>query len=643
MKRSRFLLLFLCLSMLNALQCKLHAQQVTFLTEINRLYNIAELPAYIDKSVVKQFSSYDRKGKNNDGFEGTYSFIRKNQDSSLVVFETKGKGVIERLWTPTPTDDTLDFYLDGNARPDFSIRFNDLFNGKIYPFISPLVGQHVVGGYYSYLPITYNKGCKIVFRGRKMLFYQFQYREYPDNYAVKTFNPKYITAEEDKKLNELVRLWKYENRNAQSFYGNNLESIPSVFNLNPGQSKTIADIKHGGRIVGMEFDPADAFEGLYKQIDMKITWDNDSKPAVYVPVADMFGYAFGKKSMKSLLLGVNYQNKAYCYLPMPFDRAAKVELVYRNGAPNAKPVSIQSRIYYTRQARNKEKEGKFYAYWKREEPAIGKPYTFLEGTGKGHYVGTVLHSQATDYTTFTEFFEGDDVTVIDGKMTIHGTGSEDYFNGGWYAQPGGWVERLGAELHGCLDYSLPLSRTGGYRFFVSDKMPFNKSIVHTIEHGPEDNNRAVDYISVAFYYADREIQNSMNISNTLTKVHRPKMFTFYTGLMDHLSYSGDMSLSNGKAGFKGTKATMSINAEEIPEGRYSIYVNNTGSLQGKIQVGIKQDNGEVRWTAIGNSKESDSIFIGNGAVGDTRTPITLFFKSDNGRIMFERVMLKPIL
>ena len=36
------------------------------------------------------------------------------------------------------------------------------------------------------------------------------------------------------------------------------------------------------------------------------------------------------------------------------------------------------------------------------------------------------------------FFEGDDLTTVDGELVIHGTGSEDSFNGGWYDVPGRW-------------------------------------------------------------------------------------------------------------------------------------------------------------------------------------------------------------
>src|SRR5690606_20993050 len=98
--------------------------------------------------------------------------------------------------------------------------------------------------------------------------------------------------------------------------------------LKPGQTIKIAQFDKGGRILGIRLANAKAFEGLNKQIDMRISWDNENKPAVFMPVADFFGYAFGETSMQSLLLG-SKNNINYSYFPMPFDNNAVIELIYR--------------------------------------------------------------------------------------------------------------------------------------------------------------------------------------------------------------------------------------------------------------------------------------------------------------------------
>jgi len=127
--------------------------------ELELLKRVDKLPEYRTDSYVEQFSSYDRKWGNDDGFAGTYSFLRK-EDNKLVIAEMEGPGVINRIWTPTPTDNMLYFYFDGQKEPGLKIKFSDLFSGKVYPFTKPICGNEI-GGFYCYLPITYKKSCKI--------------------------------------------------------------------------------------------------------------------------------------------------------------------------------------------------------------------------------------------------------------------------------------------------------------------------------------------------------------------------------------------------------------------------------------------------------------------------------------------------
>jgi hypothetical protein len=613
------------------------SQQISSTSEIKRLMEIHQLPQYISNTEVNQFSSYDRTGGNNDGFEGTYSYLYKTPDSSLVLFDAKGKGIIERIWTPTPTDDTLDFYFDQSIKPSFSIKYRDLFSGKVYPFISPVAGQKV-GGFYSYMPIPFKNGCKIVFRGKRILFHQFQYRKLDDSFSVKTFNPQFNT-EEIKQLQQLAATWNKTSPQVKDHYKQSVQFKTTNADLLPGKSIVLAELKNGGRIVGIELFSANQFEGIENAVDIKISYDNESTPAIYAPVADFFGFAFGKISMKSLL-GVDSSSRAYSLIPMPFDKNAKIELIYRNGE-SIKPVKINAKISYQLTKRNTDKEGKLYVNWKRNIPAIGEPYVFLEGKGKGHYVGTILQSQGRSYTEFTEFFEGDDSTVIDGKNSIHGTGSEDYFNGGWYAQPGGWVEPLGTHLHGCLDYSLPYSRTGGYRFYTLDKLPFNNSIYHSIEHGPEKNNRSVEYTSLAFYYAEKPVEQTSVPTNETSRVFIPDSLTFYARLMDHLSYEGSMKLKDGNAVLEpGESGTTNVNVAELKPGSYRLMLdmvadNSTNSELTVFANGVEKPllNKFPSQKIMGNF-----YYTGDIIIDDPSKPIGLTFKSNNYRIALHRVM-----
>jgi len=105
-------------------------------------------------------SSYDRSGDNDDGFSGAYSFIRK-EEGGLVIADLQGPGVITRIHLPSPTDEMIEFYFDGESSPRIRRMIPELFNGTHAPFLSPLVGAGV-GGRYSYVPLPFERSCKIL-------------------------------------------------------------------------------------------------------------------------------------------------------------------------------------------------------------------------------------------------------------------------------------------------------------------------------------------------------------------------------------------------------------------------------------------------------------------------------------------------
>ena len=625
------------LTLLSSLIINVFAQheQVNTATELNKLQLIGDLPRYWEGTAVTQISSFDTTGNNDDGFSGKYSFIRRNPDSSLVIFEASGNGVINRIWTPTPTDDTLDFYFGGTAKPSFSIRFSDLFSGKVYPFVAPLAGNEL-GGYFCYLPIPFSRGCRIVSRGKKMQFYQIQSRSYPEKYQIEDFNLDPDQAARVA-LNEISASW-LTTREVED-----IKPLHTGMLLKPGETITLANLDKGGRIAGLKLQPADAFTGINKQIDLKITWDDEEQPAVYMPVADFFGYAFGKESMQSRLLGTS-NNTAYCYFPMPFERKAKIELVYRpsDGSIKTEPIAVKADIFVSLKKYDRAKEGKFYAFWNPERNApLGKPHVFLEGKGKGHYVGTVLQAQGRR-PGMTTFFEGDDVTMIDGEMRMHGTGSEDYFNGGWYALLDRWDRKMSLPLHGSLDYSLPYARTGGFRLFISDKMPFEKEIRHTIEHGPEQNNTPADYTSVALYYAEKPItQLQVKPQNSLTTVFVPDTFMVYPQLMRY-SIAGAVKI-DGNLIQSATGGLVQIDLSDLPQGYYQLFADMEKSADG-AEIVVWQRQKQVSKPVSFYAEKNEALpnqYICDINLDDFKNAVTFHFKPDQARcnIQIQRLQL----
>lgn len=469
---------------------------ITLQSELTRIASPGSLPSFVTGTEA-QISTYDTTGGNSDGFNGTYSFIRRRQDSSLVMLDLDGPGEINRIATPTPTTDTLDFYFDGETKPRLSIKYTDLFNGNIAPFLPPLCDTGA-GGNFCYIPILFQRHLTIVSRGKNLQFHQLQYRLFPKSTTVATYSAAAVTQAVPV-LKDLARHWKMSPGQRMAW----MNPEPGLMDktnllLRSGDKGTLARIKRGGRIMGIQLNADKLLMQNASKVWLSVTYDDNTLPAIEAPVADLFGYVDGKPSMTGLLLGAD-TTMAYCYLPMPFERSAKVELIYKGTGPS---LHCRSTIFYTAtQALDPAKEGKLYVHYQADTLTANDPYhIFLNIPGKGHYVGTILYANGLGQPG-TEFFEGDDSLATDGAMRIHGTGSEDYFNGGWYALPGRWDTARSFPLSGCLLYSEKRSETGGYRFYPGDKVPFTKRIWIGIEHGPDPSSRIpARYRSLAFYY-----------------------------------------------------------------------------------------------------------------------------------------------
>lgn len=462
---------------------------------MEEVHRLDALPIIREGVKVASFSSYDRTGGNDDGFSGAHSFLRK-ENGDLVIAEMEGPGVIYRIWTPTPTDDLVEFYFDGEEEPRVSVRFHDLFNGEEDLFPEPVVGAGA-GGFYCYVPLAYEESCKVVFKGDRLQFYQLNYATYPEGTEIETFDPD---GNYQQHLEKGQALLDNAGEDKSDFAAGEAAVQRETFrqSLEPGESVTLFETEEPGRIVGLKLGSARAFAGVDRDVLINFYWDGAEEPSISVPVGDFFGYSYGEPAVESALLGTS-DDTNYIYFPMPFEESAKIELVSEN--EEAQPISVSGEVMYTDQGL-REDEGKFYAVWKRENPTTeGKPYTFLETEGTGHIVGLIQQAQGLEPGMIPLYFEGDDQTTIDGELVIHGTGSEDLYNGGWYDVPGRWEDRVSLPLSGSLEYNRHLGRTGGYRLMLTDVYRFDDSILQTIEHGPEGNAVPTDYTSVTYLYA----------------------------------------------------------------------------------------------------------------------------------------------
>ena len=93
--------------------------------------------------------------------------------------------------------------------------------------------------------------------------------------------------------------------------------------------------------------------------------------------------------MQSYLVGSD-PNKAYSYIPMPFDHSASLQLISRR----KKPITLHATIYYIQVKAKLYRRGvNFYTQWNSSPETVnGKPHIPFRHEGKGHYIGTILQA-----------------------------------------------------------------------------------------------------------------------------------------------------------------------------------------------------------------------------------------------------------
>lgn len=454
--------------------------------DLYELIDVTRLP-YLKDSTSMMVSSYDRTGGNDDGFSGTYSFIRKEGDNS-VIFDQEGPGCIQRIWSATYDTPPVSFYFDDDISPSFTVpSLKALFDGTFSPFLAPYSGISMGAGY-TYLPIPFAKRCKIVVHGN-INFYQITYQKFPENRGVESFsiNPSAEYMQKHSHVGQVLRNigdipWPISDK-AQKIHTKGRAKVGKPFAL--------ADLD-GPAIVRSVKIKADCIDDrMFRRALIRIFADNIKKPLVWSPLGDFFLDGFNQKFSKSIMLGIK-DDWYYCYFPMPFRENMLITIVNEALAP----INIETEIIYEPMDVFPADIGYFNAWWHRQNPTVNNElFPILDIKGRGHWCGV---SHAMQGTGGLSFLEGDDMAWIDGRDNsfYNGTGTEDFFNAGFYFGSIG-----NAPYHGCGVYDPVHSRCQAFRTMIADCILFNKEAFIGIEHGPINNVEA-DYAGVTYWYAE---------------------------------------------------------------------------------------------------------------------------------------------
>lgn len=451
----------------------------------SELTDVTQLP-YLKDGIVTQVSSFDRTGGNDDGFSGVYSFIRK-EGENFVIFDEQGPGCIYRLWSANPGPGWVKIYFDGETTPRIEVEhFEDLFLGQYQPFVSP-IARHFIGGWCSYVPIPFAKSCKIVAQG-PVRFLQITWQKFPSDRKVKTFS-RDMSTEEQSKFKQVVDAWSKLGDMPWPVTAN-VCSAHTDKTLKSGKSITLAGLKGPGMVTGIQLKIDSKDERILRKALLEVYTDGIEKPTVWSPVGDFFLDGFGQNFSQSLLLGKK-DGTYYCYFTMPFEKNIKIKVTNQSKSS----LKLDATVVWEPLKTFPENTGRFYAWWHRQNPTVeGQLFPILEVTGRGHWCG-VSHAM---FGRGLGFLEGDEMLWIDDRdnTSYNGTGTEDYFNGGWY-----FGETGNSPLYGCGVLEGDAARCLAFRLHSTDYVPFQQKAKIGIEHGHANESKA-DYTGVTYWYAE---------------------------------------------------------------------------------------------------------------------------------------------
>jgi len=200
--------------------------------------------------------------------------------------EMEGPGCIWRTWSALAEGGHVRIYLDGSDQPAVDLPFVNYFDGKTPPFNYPMLsynlGELGSRGQNLYMPIPYQKSCKVVADKGWGRYYQFVYTTYPKGTKVPTFS----TALAAENADELQKV--------NDFFANSLGSDPAG-KRDGEQVERGTEVVPAGESIRMDLTGPRAITAMRAKMDfidredemaagrelvLKITFDGDQQPAV---------------------------------------------------------------------------------------------------------------------------------------------------------------------------------------------------------------------------------------------------------------------------------------------------------------------------------------------------------------------------
>ncbi|MBD2847355.1 DUF2961 domain-containing protein [Paenibacillus sp. IB182496] len=435
-------------------------------------------------------------------------FLRTEKAAGVewnVLVDYKGPGCITRFWTAGDFDGALEIYLDGAEEPLLRTELNRFFAGADAPFAKPLMLDHPEssGGRVSYWPIPFAHGCKIRIASQSGSMY-WQINALLLDAGIKAESLSLpLGQEQEAAAQRIGAAWRQAGApSTESLSWRQAE-------LAPRAETELEAFDAPGTLLALRVE-ADEPDSL-QRLRLKIYWDGAGEAAVDVPLLHLFCQGSKARDFSSRYAAREGNTLTFA-MPMPYGAGTSIRV--ENRSPR-QPASLR----YSLRAEQGEPQTRLrlHCQYRHEVLPFGTTYQMLNVRGSGLFVGmNQVMAQLGQPKVMHFHQEGNEYMYVDQYMTPSwlGTGTEDYYNCGYYYREG----ELATPTHGCLDLrdeqhgNALRGLVSAYRFHLLDAVPFRKSLLLLQEAGcPKkgalanvNGKEMLDYQWTCYWYEQQE-------------------------------------------------------------------------------------------------------------------------------------------
>jgi hypothetical protein len=493
----------------------------TLRASITQLFSTHELGESVNYPLVdpgnKDFNSFLALcGEQPDtaGQQNNTSVACGDGQSGYLVAADDGPGYVSRILlargvsTPSgtvtvdlrPMNERVRVYIDGEAAPVIDSLWSELADAKRAPFNAPLTGW-TSGAIVSYLPISYSSRLRVFVDDLNASSTLTLYYAHVTTQRVQSTRPYSLDA----LTSEVARGELDRALAAPSSIGTSwLEQDVTL----EGSAASMVWARSGaGTLQRIELQlPAASANEILTETSLRLSWD-DAAPAIDLPLGTLFGSRHGVRPVTTLPLSVKSDGNTVSLslsLPMPFAKSAKLELLH--AAESSRTLKV--RLSGTDGTPKGEWGYLRSTFVEQRDPQRGDRFRIAALSGRGKYIGTILYAHGkadpggqTGASSELGFLDGDERLDVDGQATWLGTGTDNFFNGGFYFADGLFNSPFAALSQLDDNTSAGSSEATMMRWtMLTDEINFQKKLDLSFEFGANRPATVRDLAAVSLFY-----------------------------------------------------------------------------------------------------------------------------------------------